>query len=497
MIVRDLQPLSIVEDEGFQGFVRALDPSYELPSRKQMAETYMVNMFDECKGKVRESLQNAPSVVLTTDMWTTESTKVHMTVTSHVIQNWQLRELVLETHSSSGKPTADNISSELKRMSDEWGISEKVVAVLTDNSENMIAAVHKAGWRHYPCFAHTLNLVVKDSLKAVPEVVQVVKKSSTIVTFFYCNTNAMEKLMTVQKQLKVSEDKLIQSVDTYWKSVFYMLERLFEQNEAVTKALCLLKKRELCLDTEELSLINQTLDTLRPLVEVTQEVSSEKQGSASKVIPLLSLLHRAVAACEHQGSYLATQLAQQCQQRFKGIETIPGLAASTFLDVRFKQLGFRDKDNVEAVIKQLLTEMQNVESCPSLTVTNSISVSSSQAPAHASGSAASKKGILDDFDMHVLSDQHDQSAATDVLNEMYRYLEEKPIPRDRDPLLWWQKQEQNFPGLSKLAVKYLGIVATSVPAERIFSNAGELVNKKRSRLNVKFVNMLLFLNKNL
>lgn len=39
----------------------------------------------------------------------------------------------------------------------------------------MVAAVHKAGWRHQPCFAHTLNLIVKDSLKSVPEVVKLLK----------------------------------------------------------------------------------------------------------------------------------------------------------------------------------------------------------------------------------------------------------------------------------------------------------------------------------
>lgn len=495
--MRDLQPLSIVEDEGFRGFVSALDPNYKLPSRKQLTETRIVNMFEECKGKVRESLQNAPSVVLTTDMWTSESTVVYITVTSHVIQNWQVKEFVLETHSFHGQPTAVNISSELKRITDEWNITEKVVGVVTDNGENMVSAVHNVGWRHYPCFAHTLNLVVKDSLKAVPEVVQVVEKCITIVSFLHHSTKVTEKLRAVQQQLKVAEHELIQSGDTHWKSVFYMLERLYAQNEAVTKALCLLEKRELCLGTGELSLINQTLETLRPFVEVAQEVSSEKHVSVSKVIPLVSLIHRAVAACEHQGSSLVTQLAQQCQHRFRGIEAIQGLAASTFLDIRFKHLGFRDKDNVEAVKKQLLSEAQTVKSAPTLTAINSTSVSSSQSPALASGSDTIKRGLWADFDMQVLTNQNHQSVATDVLTEISLYLEETLIPRDKDPLFWWQEHEQTYPILSRLAGKYLGIVATSVPAERIFSKAGEVLSKKRDRLNEKTVNMLLFLNKNL
>lgn len=54
---------------------------------------------------------------------------------------------------------------------------------MTDNGANMVAAVHKAGWSHHPCFAHTLNLIVKDSLKTVPEVVKVLEKCSAIVSF--------------------------------------------------------------------------------------------------------------------------------------------------------------------------------------------------------------------------------------------------------------------------------------------------------------------------
>ena len=49
----------------------------------------------------------------------------------------------------------------------------------------------------------------------------------------------------------------------------------------------------------------------------------------------------------------------------------------------------------------------------------------------------------------------------------------------------------------KIAKKYLCIPGTSVPAERVFSKAGELVSMRRSRLKPKNVNMFLFLNKNI
>jgi hypothetical protein len=47
--------------------------------------------------------------------------------------------------------------------------------------------------------------------------------------------------------------------------------------------------------------------------------------------------------------------------------------------------------------------------------------------------------------------------------------------------------------LSKVAIKYLVPVATSVPSERWFSKARLTLNKQRNRLTSKHLNQLLFL----
>ncbi|XP_077096440.1 E3 SUMO-protein ligase ZBED1-like [Siphateles boraxobius] len=509
MIARDLQPISLVEDRGFIALVKILDPRYQIPSRKKLMECTINNMYGECKANVMTTLQHANHVILTTDMWTSRSTEAYLTVTCHFIDNWQMENFVLETCHFSVQHTADNISAELKRIAEEWGITQKVLAVVTDNGANMVAAVHKAGWMHYPCFAHTLNLVVKDAIKASPETVHLLEKCRSIVSFFHHSTKATEKLKQIQNQLKVAEHKLIISVETRWNSAFYMLERLHEQIDPVTTALCLLGKSDLCFTTEERSVIHLTIEALKPFEEATREVSAEKYTSVSKVIPLVSLLLRASAATERQGSSFATELAQQCQRRFRGIETIHSLGASTFLDIRFKHLAFRDKDHVEAVKKRLLSEMRDVHlaAAPQATSTStlrSVSVpransASSETPpmTPCTASSTAKGGIWGDFDSQVLSAQQQQSGSSDSIIEMRRYAEEKVLPRNQDPLVWWRNHEQTFPALSKLAKKYLGVTASSVPSERIFSKAGELISQRRNRLKGKNVNILLFLNKNL
>ncbi len=138
-------------------------------------------MYEDCKAKVMATLQNENHVILTTDMWTSRSTEAYLTVSCHFINNWQMQEFVLETGHFSAQHIADNISAELKRIAEEWGITQKVLAVVTDNGANMVSAVHKAGWKHYPCFAHTLNLVVKDAIKTSPEIFHLLEKCRSIV----------------------------------------------------------------------------------------------------------------------------------------------------------------------------------------------------------------------------------------------------------------------------------------------------------------------------
>lgn len=61
--------------------------------------------------------------------------------------------------------TAGNIVDELKMLvTDEWNITKKIVAVVTDNAANIVAAIRLNGWKHIPCFLGILrkHLVLMD-----------------------------------------------------------------------------------------------------------------------------------------------------------------------------------------------------------------------------------------------------------------------------------------------------------------------------------------------
>ena len=81
-------------------------------------------------------------------------------------------------------------------------------------------------------------------------------------------------------------------------------------------------------------------------------------------------------------------------------------------------------------------------------------------------------------------------------NELVRYEVEATLDLDSNPLRWWMEREKLFPILSDIACKLFSLPVTSVPSERIFSCAGNVVTEKWSRLLAHNVNRLVFLYEN-
>ena len=65
----------------------------------------------------------------------------------------------------------------------------------------MIAAGRLTGWRHLPCFAHTLNLIVQEATEKDAELAELCLKCRSLVTYFKQSVKARDKLTEVQKQM--------------------------------------------------------------------------------------------------------------------------------------------------------------------------------------------------------------------------------------------------------------------------------------------------------
>jgi hypothetical protein len=81
-------------------------------------------------------------------------------------------------------------------------------------------------------------------------------------------------------------------------------------------------------------------------------------------------------------------------------------------------------------------------------------------------------------------------------NEVEEYLKEDNITFNQCPFNWWLNKKNKYPILAKMARIHLAIPATSTPSERLFSDAGNLLSAKRSRMNSELFQRIIFLKRN-
>ena len=84
-----------------------------------------------------------------------------------------------------------------------------------------------------------------------------------------------------------------------------------------------------------------------------------------------------------------------------------------------------------------------------------------------------------------------------VMKEIDGYLSGHRLDFEEHPLMWWKRQQFNYPVLAKLAQKYLCVCATDLASERLFSTAGNVVSPFRATMKPDKVDMLVSLSKNL
>ncbi|CAH1098703.1 unnamed protein product [Psylliodes chrysocephalus] len=80
---------------------------------------------------------------------------------------------------------------------------------------------------------------------------------------------------------------------------------------------------------------------------------------------------------------------------------------------------------------------------------------------------------------------------SDLDFEFKMYLNTPTIPLASDPFVYWNTYTSD--SLRELAKQYLSVVGTSVPCERLFSKAGNIITPSRNRISSEMLTKLLFL----
>lgn len=90
----------------------------------------------------------------------------------------------------------------------------------------------------------------------------------------------------------------------------------------------------------------------------------------------------------------------------------------------------------------------------------------------------------------------DQKIKDEIEFYLREYVDSKDSLVKGFCLRWWEKKAAHYPNLSRIAKKYLAIPSSSVPSERIWSLAVNIITKKRASLLPENLDMLVFLHYN-
>ena len=483
LCVRDMQPLSVVEDIGFRTLVNALDKRYTIVARKTLRDSLLPRVYKERKSALFLDMSAVDHVGITTDQWTSRANEGYTTVTCHFTRDdWTLASPVLATRSSGARHSGENMADELAEIFTEFGITNKVTSIVTDNAKNAKKAVRITEKDNQPCFAHTLNLIVTHSLEDDESAASDIHDVKQIALFFKQSVQATRELKKVHEKNGSIFKKIKNDVKTRWNSTFIMLQSYLPQHKEVKAVLCLLDKTDLVIKDVAIARLKKTMATLEPFFLATEELSCEKHTSISKVLTLIKMLNGSTA---HQTDQLSTLLHKYCHLYLGASEDRPLLRQASYLDPRYKDYPFTSKKTLDKTIKEIRSRLMMTKGEEKRTE------DSQPTPPPPKKTNALWQLFDEDNTVSII-----EATPEALINtELQLYSDAQRLNRRADPLQWWKKQSLRLPNLAKLAKELLTVPATSVPSERVFSKAGELISAKRSRLGKETVDRILFLNK--
>lgn len=516
LFTMDYQPFSIVNDVGFRNFVSALNPAYTLPNRQTISKSLIPLAYEKCLNSCKEKVKNITHACLTTDCWTSLNNESFIGVTIHYInENFELKSVLLKCSSLMVSHTAENLAQDINNCLEEWDLKGKIGIAVSDNAANITKAFEILRFRRFGCFAHTINLVVIDALKDIEKTVDKVKQ---IVGHFRRSTATNGKFINYQKNNGAEPKKLIQDVVTRWNSTFYMLDRFVELENAVRATMGIINANLPVIALEEWELIKNVIVILKPFERVTKVVSGENYMTGSLVIVMLNGLltfieeslkkmektsgrFNMLINTENKGKDIIKNMLLKMQgqllERFKNIEKSTSLAICTFLDPRFKTYAFRD-DKAAEEIKKIVINMVSEKIAQRSNVVTVVT----EEKADLADDDHRKPDDNDEFSIwscvekKIACSKVPGTASSRAIMEVQRYMEDVVLERTQDPFQWWRENSYMFPNLATIFKEKCCALATSVPCERLFSKAGQILSERRTRLSAKNVERILFLNAN-
>jgi zinc finger BED domain-containing protein 1 (E3 SUMO-protein ligase ZBED1) len=315
----------------------------------------------------------------------------------------------------------------------------------------------------------------------------------------------------MRRQCVDKPTKLIQYSKTRWNSIADMFARLLEHRWTLCKYFED-KEREKSGSTIGLALKDEQWDMLKHLTPLLDDLKrantllcGEKYVTLSALYPIIFRLKDKFSAVT--GSEITVvktfrrDILKQLETRFVS-KLSDYILIAMMLDPRFSSMaGVSDdqrtstRNRVCALLRKEARRHASAQLVEANIDTDEDSIGSDYTPTQRS-QPEPEDSINSFFGESSASVAPAVSVQEQAEAEISAYLSETVGDYSVNPLTWWRDNQVRFPLLSVISKAYLCTPATSVASERHFSQAGLLINKKRSRLLPATAEVLLFVNHN-
>jgi|GEM_PF-1403063 len=501
-IVSRTQPIHLVEIDDFKLLLKSFDSRFKMPC----VSTIKTIIFDTYTLATKQIIdlisKTSDTVSLTLDIWSSRAHDSYLGITCHwLTDSFELHEIVLEIGELDDHCASDIVES-VNSVLDKFNINyQKIFSITTDNGANVKSAIQQMGITNVKCAGHTLQLSVNLGLKQVDGLISKCKSLVSILSKEKKRKQLREAQLQITPGLKEPLD-VIKDVDTRWNSTFYSIERLVYLRPAIMQLYSTLNNHTLrevrrgaetmssfLLSEEEFEVLGELIVILSPFDEATEFLSGSKYPTLGFMTPMLEELARRLKYFTGQNDeaiFVKDTILDNLIERW-GDPSEVGLCCS-FLDRRFKQLNFCTSDLRRTTIQVMRRQFNEMNS----TQTTNDNTAPTNNNNTTSTSHQRKKPKIAAF----FSYSRTENVAPDEFDR-YCELPEISLEEESCPLAWWRQHKALFPTLAILARRYLAVPASSVPSERLFSDAGNHITDKRTRLDPDLLKQLVFLKKNM
>jgi hypothetical protein len=370
-------PLSVMENPHFLQFLKDLDPKFSLPSRKVVSTKIIPKLHDNTMDKVVGHLQLAQYVALTLDIWTDRRQHSYLGITAHTFLDCIPHSLLLLFSSFKGSHTGSRIASAVEKAISDFGLQRKVYYCSCDNASNMVKAfsvlnelavgefpfddddndddipiamyanvvddedlwhdlsdeqasdvnegITRACTTRLSCFAHSLQLVVKDGMNKLTSARTLLSKCSKLSSTLHQSALLKEAFEARFGALR----SIPEANSTRWSSLFHQLHSIVQLDQAALKDI--LHQRNLSnlvMTPANFSCLEELVSILASFAEVTDAIQGDQYPTLGCVVPSLVSLHKILSTQCQTAQYhkvFARALLDSLVTRFRGLYVNVGL----------------------------------------------------------------------------------------------------------------------------------------------------------------------------